>query len=612
LVGRRDCEEDNLAIAAPPTSDEAQRSTIPGAFLAATRTHAGTAIRHKADGEWVDVPYAELGRIAVEIARGLIALGVKPGDRVAILAKTCPEWTYADCGALLAGAVVVPVYHTNSSEECQYVLEHAGARVLFCEDAEQLNKLDAIRDQVPALEHVIAFREAGERAIALSALREQGAGVAAEEVERRVSSVAPGDLCTIIYTSGTTGPPKGCMLTHGNLRADSDMVRSRLDFAADDVFYVFLPLAHVYMRGVQFLAMDAGATLAYWTGDMLNVLDELKEVKPTLLPSAPRLFEKIHARATRAVDEGNVIKRAIFSRALATGRRKRELERAGRSAGPLHLAQHLIGDQLALSKVRSLFGGRLKMAITGSAPIAPEILEFFAACGVVVLEGYGMTETSMCHTVNTPSEQRFGTVGKALTGGEIRIASDGEVLMRGANIFAGYYRNEEATAESLQDGWLHSGDLGELDADGFLKITGRKKDIIITSSGKNVAPSNVENALTQSPWISQAVVFGDRRPHLVALLTLDATEAPELAKGIGVSGTLEALATDPRVRAEIDKAVAEANSHFARIEQVKRYELLGRELSQAEGELTPSMKVKRQAVYSRHAETFEHLYEAGS
>jgi long-chain acyl-CoA synthetase len=586
-------------------------TTLARMVLDAVGAHAGAAaVRVKEGDRWQTVSYAEMGAIVREIAKGLIATGVEPGDRVAILSNTRPEWTYADLGILCAGAVAVPVYQTNSPEECRYVLEHSGAKLVFCEDAGQLDKIDEIRGDLPALEHVVAFTDAREGAPSLDDLRARGGEVADAAVEERIGAVGSEDLATIVYTSGTTGPPKGCMLTHGNLVSDVEMSRERVAFEGENVFYIFLPLAHVLTRVVQFLAIDVGGEVAYWQRDPKLLVQEVGEVRPTHVPSVPRLFEKIHTTATSRVAEAGGVKQRMFDWAAGVGKAVHERENAGRSVGPRLRAQHALADRLVLRKVRELFGGRVKMCLTGAAPIDTEILAFFFGAGVPVLEGYGMTETSAVATLNTLEEHRLGTVGRPLPRCEVRIAEDGEVLMRGPNIFPGYYHDDEATREALRDGWLHSGDLGELDADGYLTITGRKKDLIITSSGKNVTPSNVENAIRQSRWISQAVVFGDRKPYLTAMVTLDPEEAGALAQQVGADGSdPEALADDERVRAEIQKAIDDANRRFARIEQVKRFTILPRDLSQDEDELTPTLKIKRNVVYDRHAERFEQLYE---
>ncbi len=585
-------------------------TTMAAMVLEAAKSRRAAAIRHKEGGSWQQVGYDQLGRTVTALARGLLALGVEPGDRVAVLSQTRPEWTYADFAILCVGAVTVPVYHTNSPDECRYVLEHSGARVLFCEDADQLAKVEAIRGQMPALEHVIAFTGARDGAISLEELRRRGGEVEEGRVHERALAVSHDDLATIVYTSGTTGPPKGCMLTHGNLRADLDMVNQRISFPAGTVFFAFLPLAHALTRIVQFIAINGGAEIAFWQRDPKKLVEEVGEVKPTHLPSAPRLFEKIYTAATAKVAEAGGVKEKLFHWSVGVGRRLRAAEQEGRAPGRLVQAQYAVADRLVLHKVRDLFGGRVELALSGAAPIDPDILKFFRAAGVYVLEGYGMTETSAVASVNTIEEHRFGTVGKPLPGCEVAIADDGEVLMRGPNIFQGYYANEEATRTDLVDGWLHSGDLGELDEDGYLRITGRKKDLIITSSGKNITPSNIENAIRQSRWVSQAVVFGDRRPYLTALITLDPDEAGALAEKVGApGGDVAALAAHEGVRAQIQQVVDQANQQFARIEQVKRFVILDRDLTQDDDELTPTLKVKRNVVYDRHAEAFAGLYD---
>ena len=604
-------DDSSTTTAAPATMTPAR--TLATLALGAADRHQGTALRYPEGGAWSRTSFPELGADVRAIAKGLIALGVAPGDRVAILSNTRAEWTLADLGALCAGAVVVPVYQTNSPEECEYVLEHSEASVLFAEDDGQITKLAQIRAALPGLQHVIRIEGESEGALTLDALRAAGKDVTDADLDARVAGIDPGDVATIVYTSGTTGPPKGCMLTHGNLCSDVDSTLERVDFSAgEDVAYVFLPLAHVLTRIVQFVAVEAGAELAYWRRDPKKIVEDVSIIKPTHLPSVPRIFEKIHTAATAKADEAGGAKAKIFHWAVGVGREVAQRESRGGHPGLVLKAQHRLADKLVLHKIRDLFGGRLKLALSGAAPIDTHILEFFHSAGIWVLEGYGMTETCAVETLNTISEHRFGTVGRPLPICEVKIAEDGEVLMRGPNIFKGYYADEKATAETLSaDGWLHSGDLGELDADGYLSITGRKKDLIITSSGKNISPSNVENALKLSRWISQAVVFGDRRPYLTALLTIDPDEAGALAEKVGASSNdPAALAHDPAVRAELQTAVDGANAKFARIEQVKKFTVLERDLSQEQEELTPTLKVKRNIVYKRYADEFTKLYDA--
>jgi long-chain acyl-CoA synthetase len=580
--------------------------TLGEMVLTATERYEGPAIRFPRAGTWHTWSFADLGSAVRELARGLVALGLAPGDRVAVVGETRPEWTLADCALLAASCTAVPIYHTNSPEECRYVLEHSGARAVICEDAGQVEKVAAVRAELPDLEHVLVVEPAG-GATTLDALRGRAGDVDPGVLEERQRDVAPDDVATIVYTSGTTGPPKGCLLTHANVLFTVDAYEVQVDLRPPLTLFMFLPLAHALARIVQFVALDAGGTLAFWSGDSKQLVDDVAAARPTHFPSVPRVFEKIHARVLAKAAEGSELRRGLFARAVATGRRARAAERAGRVPARLR-AQHALADRLVLSKVRDLFGGELELGLTGAAPIPVEVLTFLDACGVLVLEGYGMTETTAAATLNTREQVRFGTVGVALPGTGVEIAQDDEILLRGPNVFAGYYRDEEATAETVVDGAVRTGDLGELDADGFLTITGRKKDLIITSSGKNVAPANLEGALRESRWISQAVVHGDNRPYLVALLTLDPDEAPALAAELGVAPDPAAMARDEKVREALQREVDAANRRFARIEQVKRFAILEHDLSQEEGELTPTMKVKRAVVQERHRDAIEGLY----
>jgi long-chain acyl-CoA synthetase len=585
--------------------------TLGQMVLQATATHEGPALRFARGDDWTEMSYGALGVAVREIARGLIALGIHPGDRVSILSGTRPEWTLADLGALCAGAVVAPIYHTNSPDECRYVLDHAGSRMVFCEDADQAAKVAEVRHLCPALEHVVVFDGAPPGTISLSELRARGEAVDASAPDDIARQIQPDDMATIVYTSGTTGPPKGCVTTHRNCMATAAMYEHQLQFGSGEpVVFMFLPLAHSLARMTQMLVLDVGGTIAYWRGDPKLVLEDLAATRPTHVPSVPRVYEKVHTKALAGVEEAGRLKRAIFHWALGTGRRVRELERQGRRPDGLLRRRYALADKLVLSKVRGLFGPDIRLGLTGAAPIARDVLEFFDACGVLILEGYGMTETTAAATLNTKERFRFGTVGRALPGADLAIAEDGEVLMRGPHVFHGYFRDEEATRETFtEDGWLRSGDLGSVDEDGFLRITGRKKDLIITSSGKNISAANLESALREIRWVSQVVVYGDNRPYLVALLTLDPDEAPALAARVGVEADPATMADDERVHAELAKQVDEVNQHFARIEQVKRFRILGRDLTQEDGELTPTMKVKRAVVYREFAEVFDALYE---
>jgi long-chain acyl-CoA synthetase len=569
------------------------------------------AQRYKVGDEWVDASYTDLGETVKEVALGLIDLGIQPGDKVSILAHTRPEWTHACFGILTAGGTLVTIYQTNSPEECQYVLEHSDSRAIFVEDGDQLAKVREVEDRCPKLEHVIVMDPAGTElgdAVSLEGLRERGRGRDESEWEVRYQAVTPDDICLYIYTSGTTGPPKGCLLSHANYRAITDAVVEQSPLVERDSSYLFLPLAHAFAILIQFATFELGAALAYWSRDPKMIIADITQVNPTFFPSVPRMFEKIYTLATSNIDDKEGLRKAV-----EVGVKVRTMREAGQDV-PEELQQAFDKAEESLFKnVRGLFGTNMRECVTGAAPIAQEILEFFYASGVPVMEGYGMTETSTSATVNRPEGNnfRFGSVGKAQKDVEVRIADDGEVLLKGPNIFQGYYKNEDATRETLEDGWLHTGDLGRLDEDGYLYITGRKKDIIITAGGKNITPANLENGLKQNRWISQAVVIGDRRPYLIALITLDPEEAPALAEQLGTGdASLPALAENEQVRAEVQKAIDEVNSHVGPVEQIKRFKILDHDLSQETGELTPTLKVKRNVVHEKFADLVDRVYDA--
>jgi len=575
---------------------------------AAQRYGSAPAIQFKDGDEWVKCSFDEVEETVRQLALGLVGLGVDKGDKVSILANTRPEWTYFDFAALSIGATVVPIYQTNSPEECQYVLENSDAKVVVVEDDEQLEKIRAVRDQLPLLEHVVRMTGSSEDAISLDDLASRGATRDAAEWEQHWSAVAPEDICTFIYTSGTTGPPKGCVITHGNYRAMLDMVNETSVIEGEDLTYLYLPLAHSFALLIQLGSFDLGATIAYWERDPLKIMPNLAELKPTYFPSVPRIFEKIYTMATSGMEKEGGLKKAIFDWSIRVGGKMREAERSGRNPGFLLRKQYEFADRKVLSKIRGLFGGKLRLAVSGAAPISPDILRFFDAAGVLVLEGWGMTETSTAATISSPDDFKIGTIGKPFPGCEVRIAEDGEILVKGPNVFQGYYKNEVATRETIVDGWLHTGDLGSIDEDGFIRITGRKKDIIITAGGKNITPANLENEIKQHPLVSQCVVVGDRRPYLVALVTLDPEEAVAYAKERGLPEDLSQLAANPEVRAAIEEHLAKVNEKFARVEQVKKVAILPHDLSQENGELTPTLKVKRAVVADKHQREIEQLY----
>ena len=569
-----------------------------------------TAVRFKEGDQWLSRSYDEVVEIVRPLAFGLVTLGVEKGDRVAILGNTRPEWTYFDFAALSVGATVVPIYQTNSPEECRYVLENSDSKVVVVEDAEQLAKVRQVREQLPELEHIVLMTGSAEDAISTEDLAAKGAGGDAATWEALYSAVTPEDICTFIYTSGTTGPPKGCIISHGNYRAMLDMVNEVSVIEDEDVAYLYLPLAHSFALLIQFGTFDLGTTLAYWERDPLKILPNLAELKPTYFPSVPRIFEKIYTAATSGIEKEGGAKKKIFDWAIKTGKKMREVERRGRKPGFLLQRQYDFADKKVLSKIRNLFGGKIRLAVSGAAPINPEILSFFDAAGVLVLEGWGMTETSTAATISTPDDFKVGTIGKPFPGCEVKIADDGEILVKGPNVFQGYHKNPEATNETIVNGWLHTGDIGEVDSDGFIKITGRKKDIIITAGGKNITPANLEAEIKQHPLVSQCVVVGDRRPYLVALVTLDPEEAVKYAQENNLPEDPAQLAENPDVKAAIEAHVDKINQNFARVEQVKKIAILPQDLSQESGELTPTLKVKRAVVAQKHEGAIEQLYAA--
>jgi long-chain acyl-CoA synthetase len=563
------------------TADVRTIAELP--FVAAQTFGDKVALRSMRDG--TERTFAELAATVEELAQGFIGAGIQPGDRVCLLSETRPEWSYAGLAVLVAGAILVPIYPSSSPEECAWIVADSGARLVICEDAAQAAKIS------PAVPTLVI--EAGD----LDDLR----GDFPDELARRRAAIDPGDPSLIIYTSGTTGPPKGCVLTHRNWLALCHIVEEVRHVAADDVVYLFLPLAHVFAQIVQFACLYAGATLVYFGGDVRRIIPELAEARPTFLPSVPRIFEKVYTLFAVALPPDRL------DQAVRVGLEVRRLQRENLPVPDELSAAFAAADQL-FAKVRAVFGGRLKQALTGAAPISKDVLAFFYAAGVPVLEGYGMTESTAVGTVTTREKFRLGTVGVAAPGLEVRIAEEGEILMRGPHVFAGYWNNAAATAETIVDGWLHTGDLGAIDEDGFVTITGRKKDIIITAGGKNIAPANIENELRQSRWISYAVMFGDARPYPVALITLDAEEILPWATAQGLPGDMVSLVRRPQVIELIEGVVDEVNARHSRVSQVKRFAILDGDLSQETGELTPTLKVKRNVVYANHAEAIAALY----
>ena len=531
--------------------------------------------------EWRPVSWEEAAGRIDALARGLLAHGVRHGDCVAVLSRTNVDWFVLDWAIMSIGAVVVGLYPTSSAKECAYVLEHSEAVLAFTEDEEQTRKLVSIRGSLPALREIVPFE-------LLEKLEAEGRASRHLQPE----PVAENDLATLIYTSGTTGPPKGCMLLHKNLVTAATRVTKGVQ-EPGDVVLLFLPMAHSYARLAHQAAANRGATTAA-VADVARVPEALAAVRPAVLPAVPRVYEKIHANALGEIERAGGLRRKIGLWALGVGARASRARREGKRLSPWLALQLRIADRLVFAKVRERLGGRLRIGISGAAPLSVDVMEFFHALGVPVIEGYGLTETASSASVNDPDDFRIGTVGRPVEGAEVRLADDGEILVRSDAIFAGYYKEPEATAEVLtEDGWFHTGDVGEIDEDGFLKITDRKKDLIITAGGKNIAPQNLENALKASRFVSQAIVIGDRRPYVTALITLDEAE-------VAASGR------DPHELAQ--ELVDEVNSDRVRVEQIKRFVILPREFSQEDGEVTPTLKLRRRVIEEHFASEIEALY----
>jgi len=603
--------------------------TLNDLFIEAVRQYdKPAAFQVKQGGVWRDIGHREAALAVDELAAGLAELGVDPGDRVAILSENRLEWALADYAILAAGGVTVPIYATLTPPQIEFILTDSGARVVFVSDAHQMAVVADIRPRLRADLQVVQFdagTEEGNRdpkpVHTFDGIRELGRARRLREpnaAERRRDAVAATNLASIIYTSGTTGRPKGVMLTHGNIVSNVHAVRAVLSVGPTDRCLSFLPLCHIFERMAgHYTMMDAGVTIAY-AGSMETVSDNLVEVRPTVLFSVPRLYEKMHARVHETVREAPPLRRALFHWAVGVGRRRSERLLAHRPV-PLMLAwQARVASMLVFSKIKARLGGRIRFMVSGGAPLSAEIAIFFHAAGVLILEGYGLTETSPVISVNRLDNIRIGTVGQPIPGVEVTTAPDGEILVRGAGVMAGYANDPEGTAAVMGGGWFHTGDIGRLDPDGFLTITDRKKDLIVTAGGKNVAPQPIEGRLKQDPYISEVVVFGDRRPYCVALLAPDFTQVARWARENGVTGSSAggavdpiALSRDPRVRAFLMTRVEQVNKDLAPFETIKRIGLIDRELTVADGDLTPTLKVKRRELEARYRALIDALYAPG-
>jgi long-chain acyl-CoA synthetase len=598
----------------------ARGATLCERFADRTRTSAGRPAAWVRQGAgWRTITWGEVGQVGEAFGVGLHALGHGRGEPVAVLAETRPEWMMIDLGAFGIGAPVVGVYPTLAPEQAAYVIDHSDATTLVVQGPAHLDRALAVPESLRKVARIVALEEVDRardaRIVSFDHVVGEGeAALALEEgrFARLASAVRPEDCALIIYTSGTTGPPKGAMLSHANICFVMDYGERWLPISEDDVSFAFLPMAHVAEHVVGMLGRVQVGFGAYYARSVATVLEDVAAARPTLFGSVPRVFEKAHAAVMARIEGASGLRRAAGRWGVATGLRAARLRREGR---PLPAALRLglpVADRLVLAKVRAAFGGRVRMFVSGAAPIALEILEFFDACGMPIYEVYGMTESTGIITANRPGATRLGTVGRPIEGVEVRIASDGEILSRGPNTFLGYLKDEVATKETVDDeGWLHTGDIGELDADGFLRITDRKKELIITAGGKNISPANVETLLKQHPLVGQACVVGDRRPYLVALVVLDPEAAATWARERGLAAaSLAEIAAHPALRAEIQRAVDEANRRLARVESVRKFAVLPSEWTVEGGELTPTLKLKRRVILEKHRDVIEEMYRS--
>ena len=582
-------------------------------FQAIERFDKPDALQYKRGGKYTPVSHREIERRVRHAALGLGSLGVKKGDRVGILSENRPEWAIADYACLTSGVTDVPIYPTLPPDQIAFILKDSGAAAIFVSTAEQAAKVAAIRSQIPSLTHVISFDEVGPSAdMTLAALEHRGSAAetpqSLESYRRVAEGVQPDDLATLIYTSGTTGNPKGVMLTHNNIRSNIEATRYKLPFEGNDVALSFLPLSHIFERMGDYLMFATGSSIAYAEG-LDTVPVNMMEVRPTIVFSVPRLYEKMYARVLQNALAGGFLKKRIFFWARSVADEWADEKLAGREPKGMLARKYRIAQKLVFSKLKARTGGRLRFFVSGGAPLAPEINKFFYAAGLVILEGYGLTETSPVIGVNTFEDFRIGTIGRPVDGVEVMIAPDGEILTRGPGVMKGYYNNPSATAEAIDsDGWFHTGDIGEI-RDGFIAITDRKKDIIVTAGGKNIAPQPVENLVKTNKYVSQAVMIGDKRRFPSMLIVPNFEQLENWAKRKGIIWTDRAqLIKMPTVQAKMEKEVFGNCQSLAHYETPRKIALLENDFSLDKGEMTPTQKVKRRVVDKNYKDVIDTLY----
>lgn len=574
-----------------------------------------SALRFRKNNQWHTVHWHEWRQMVRDTALGLHALGISCGDKIAILSENSPEWTFADLGALSLGAVTVPIYPTASPQDIAYVLRHAEVKILFVSNSQHLERLNENLKDILGNFRIILFQEnTGSGCENLAFLQELGRKTfpQAEEVFiNLVDQVSPESLASLIYTSGTTGPPKGVMLTHKNFVSNYESCKKRIQVSSEDVALSFLPLCHVFERlaGYYFMAFQ-GAQIAY-AESMQTLARDFVEVKPTVAASVPRVYEKIYAAIMETLSQKPKSIQNLFHWAVSLGKKCSEKKLKRQSLSLWEKIQWKIADQLVFKKIKGRFGGQVRLFISGGAPLSKELAEFFYAIGVLILEGYGLTETSPVISVNTADHLKFGSVGQPLPGVQVKIAEDDEILTKSDSVMKGYFKDEESTKKVIQAGWLHTGDIGYLSQDGFLVITDRKKDIIVNAGGKNISPQNIEKAILADPLFAQVVIIGDKRPFLTALILLQRSGLEKLCveMGLGSPGWEKAL-EDPRIYEAVNKRLQTLTCSFAQYEKIQYFAFLPEELSIASGELTPTLKVKRRFVMQKYHGLIDKLYQS--
>lgn len=583
-------------------------SAVDTVFVRARNSPDATVFRRQVGGQWLDVTAAEFEQLVVGVAQGLIAAGIEQGDRVALMSSTRFEWSVLDYAIWAAGGVTVPIYETSSAGQVEWILEDAEPVLLILENDAHVQETKTVVAAAPSVRQTFVIENsAGSDAV--QALTDGGSEITEDQVHQRVSTLASSDPATLIYTSGTTGRPKGVQLTHANLLAESLGIREtslKSLMRQGRSTLMFLPLAHVLARAVSIASFDAGVTLGH-TNDIPNLVATFGTFQPDFILSVPRVFEKVFNTAKQKAHADG--KGKIFDLATECAVAWSEAQDTG-GPGIVLRAKHTVFDKLVYGKLRAALGGKCELAISGGAPLGSRLGHFYRGIGVTIYEGYGLTETTAAFAVNTIGFQRVGSVGRPLPGNTVRIAEDGEIQLRGPVVFDGYWRNEVATAESLDDGWFRTGDLGSVDEDGYITISGRKKELIVTAGGKNVSPAGLEDQLRAGALISQAVVVGDQKPFIGALITLDpdAFDRWKSSHGKAADATAADLQTDPELVAEIDAAVADANKSVSHAESIKKYRLLPHDFSEESGELTPTMKLKRNVITAAYADEIESIY----